>query len=216
MKQPVVSLITPAALLVAAILLLGCTKTVTVSIEEIRTSSPAKITKLKQKDGSPIEFDSTGATYIRQGTMFIGNDVHDTQRRIWLKDVDSVFYRFSHDSRQFSNKANTFRKLRENGGCNIAGEEIRGLYANSIRYDFDKHRGRYDPFNHVIIGANRAGDNLSFRLGEIDGLRVKRTDKLKTALLVTGICAVAFVAIVAATWDMSIDLDPPGNWPLGY
>ncbi len=216
MLREIVSLIALAALLLNTIGLTGCTKTVTVPIEEVRASSPARIAKLTQKGGNPIEFDSAGATYIRQAAMFIGSDVHDTQRRIRLKDVDSVFYRFSHDSRQFAHKAKTFKKLRDNDTRGIVGEEIRGLFASNIRYDFDKHRGRYDPFNYVITGANKSGDSLCFRINEIESIRVKRPDNVKTALLVSGICAVAFVAIVAATWDMSIDLDPLGNWPMGY
>ena len=74
----------------------------------------------------------------------------------------------------------------------------------------------YNKLWYPVIAAaealgfkSSAGIQNWLSISDIESLRVKRTDKFKTALLVSSLCAVVFIAIVAATWDMSIDLDRP-------
>ncbi len=203
--------ITYLSMLAIAATCAGCFKTVTIPIDEVRLSPVTIITRLKLGDDTRVAFDSVGGRYSVYSKMFTGLDENGANWTISLRNVDSVYYTFGYDSREFGQTAPTFKKLRERNTNGVSVEPIRGFCTDGERIKFDSHRGRFDSVNQLILGNGESGERLSVPLNEIDSVQVRRPDNVKTFLLISGIGVAAMATIIALTWEMNIELDlPPG------
>lgn len=210
MFRKIISSVTLAALLVNTIGLTGCSKTVKLSIDEVKVVPPMNISEVRQKSGDRIVFDASGGRYFHKVPIIIGVTQQGARARVSVADLDSIFYSLANDSTVHMRDAVTFSReqtaIQKDG---IRGE-IKGLLTKNGKVRFDSNYGRIDSTALAITGITRSGDTLTVPFDQIDTVQVKRFSTVKSVLLMTGVVFAALAIYVALTWEIDYEFDMSG------
>jgi hypothetical protein len=187
----------------------GCSHMVTISTEDAkRPKHELSITRvvlrpiiasLETSDRDPLQFDSAGGRFLPQQGVFVGRDLDGDSIRVGLASVREVqeYRHFPERNRMSPMKISQFLRVRHE--FNVYGIRTDTVSPIGPRIELADSSGHFSLEGLRFMGHTVNGFDIDLPADDITSswTKEKRTDYVKTTLLVTGtlivVGAIAFV-----------------------
>jgi hypothetical protein len=207
MTRKIVSVATLAALF--NLNFVGCSKVVNLTLDEVAVDTPKRITAVVTKTGEKVTFDEKGGKYDRHQRRITGADVDGERLIRSLKVLDSVRVVDLTESSlpPISIVAQNFHDYMRPCHTDKLVSVVTKL---GVTHKFSSG-GLIDPLDRVVLGLSTTRTSMRIPFDSVDCVRVKKTDWVKTALLLTTTTALIVVLVISSIhpsipWDNEWEL----------
>jgi len=198
MIRKMIAVITLAALFNT--LFAGCSKIVTVKLNETHNVSHEQIVGVTLKNGSEITFDERGGQYNPSAKTVAGVTPQGQHIEINLRDLEwlKVIDLAADAPLQMSINAKDFHG-------HLKQQQPKAIVAvvtkNGESHQFMFGNGRIDARERVVYGLSGHNTVIEVPFSEVSHVKIRRFDRTKTLILVAGVLTALTVAF-ALTWEM--------------
>ncbi len=183
-------------IVLGAVGLSGCTRTVIVPAEEISLTTPTVITAVKLKAGQRVEFEGYGGgRYWHRFETVQGVSTAGTRRTLSLNDIDSVYYIDSGDSSEYCQSAAAFKEQQKLYRKDRIKGDIRAVCTFDECIEFNRDRGRIDSTNYTIVGIAKSGEPVNIPIDSVTSVKVRRLSTTNNILLIVGAAVIITTVI---------------------
>lgn len=204
MKTQVISSLTLIALL--NLTFAGCSKVVNLRLDEVAVDTPRRITGIVPKSSENVTFDNEYGKYDRRQRRITGVSTDSLRVKESLRDLDSVrVVDLGEDSAApISIVAQNFHGYMRPYHTDKLVSVVTKL---GVTHKFSSG-GLIDPLDRVVLGLSTTRTSMRIPFDSVDCVRVKKTDWVKTALLLTTTAVIVVLAItsmdVSIRWDREL------------
>lgn len=167
--------------------ILGCTKIVTISMDEARVPLSPMIVGVVLLSGAKILFDESGGSFDAKNEQISGIRDNGEPVVYKLSHINSVHIQYNRDDRASLREVD-IETLRNRTNYVEEIKVVQAVLISGDKTKFDKDKGNIDYENQSLVGTSKQGEQINLPFDDVASLRVPdEKSKPEAGLFLTAI-----------------------------